>query len=416
MIRAPLYALAARVERIYSYGGTKPGLTAMRLAGGAAPMVARGRVDAPSVHSRSRPIYCSASRRGVRRVSVSRRGAIALEGSLMLPGTARGVLKMWALVGGFLAAQSAAAAHPSAPNAALTPIARDGVTERTVFVAGATGRTGRRVLEALLEVEEGDNEQSSAPRYSIVAGVRSKGTLSKSPALPRSVSQLVFDLASEDGFSKDDSSEGGVSAVSALSRELISRDVSDVICTVGFAPTFIPEKDRELAYAVDYLGTLRLIEAAEAADLRGRFVLVSSLGVNASTESARLLDASLGRVLRQKRAAEAALQASTLDWTIVRPGLLQKEVTQGGILLGPADRWTGDAVRDREGLGPPVKCASPFLASSGAVCAATRLQVAQVCVSALSGDAKVYSRRVVEVVARPDVPAKTVRVVGGSYQ
>ena len=36
-------------------------------------------------------------------------------------------------------------------------------------------------------------------------------------------------------------------------------------------------------------------------------------------------------------------QASSLDWTIVRPGLLQKEATQGGILLGAADRWTGAA-------------------------------------------------------------------------
>lgn len=103
-------------------------------------------------------------------------------------------------------------------------------------------------------------------------------------------------------------------------------------------------------------------------------------------------------------------QASSLDWTIVRPGLLQKEATQGGILLGAADRWTGDAAKDREGLGPPVKCASPFLASSGAVCAATRLQVAQVCVAALNGDAPLYSRRVIEVVARPDVPAGAMRV------
>ena len=45
---------------------------------------------------------------------------------------------------------------------------------------------------------------------------------------------------------------------------------------------------------------------------------------------------------------------------------------QGGVLLGSEDRFTGDAARDRvDGLGAPVKCASPFLASSGAVCSAT---------------------------------------------
>ena len=59
--------------------------------------------------------------------------------------------------------------------------------------------------------------------------------------------------------------------------------------------------------------------------------------------------------------------------------------------------------------GPPVKCASPFLASSGAVCAATRLQVAKVCVAALR-DEKTFSRRVVEVVTRPEVPDGTMRV------
>ena len=186
--------------------------------------------------------------------------------------------------------------------------------------------------------------------------------------------------------------------------------VTDVVCAAGFSPTFVPEEDRRLAEAVDYLGTLKLITAAEAAKLPGRFVLVSSLGVNAlsSSSSAKLLDSSLGNVLVQKAAAEKALKAvpsTGLDWTIVRPGLLLKETTQGGILLGPEDRWTGaDAERDRQGLGPPVKCASPFLASSGAVCAATRRQVAEVCVAALTGEPSLFSRRVVEVVARPDVP------------
>ena len=68
---------------------------------------------------------------------------------------------------------------------------------------------------------------------------------------------------------------------------------------------------------------MRLISACEAAALPGRFVLVSSLGVSLSTPSARLLDASLGGVLQQKGAAEAVLRNSTsLDWTIIRPGLL----------------------------------------------------------------------------------------------
>jgi uncharacterized protein YbjT (DUF2867 family) len=189
------------------------------------------------------------------------------------------------------------------------------------------------------------------------------------------------------------------------------------VCAVGFAPTMLGGTDAALAEAVDYRGTAKLIAAAAAARLPGRFVLLSSLGVGSldgatASPSARLLDASLGGVLRQKGRAEAALRESGLDWCVVRPGLLLQEAAQGGVLLGPQGRWTGDAVRDGAGLGPKVRCASPFLSSAGAVCAATRGQVADVCVAALAGDPHIFSRRVVEVVARPEASMHGFRVVG----
>ena len=95
------------------------------------------------------------------------------------------------------------------------------------------------------------------------------------------------------------------------------------------------------------------------------------------------------------------------------PGLLLQGASQGGVLLGEAGRWTGDALTDRvAGMEKPVKCASPFVASGGAVCAATRQQVARVCVAALGGGPG-YSRRVVEVVTRPEVADDgTMRVDG----
>lgn len=121
-------------------------------------------------------------------------------------------------------------------------------------------------------------------------------------------------------------------------------------------------------------------------------------------------------VLQQKRAAEAALRSSSLCWTIVRPGLLLGKVgQQGGLLLGGPGRWTGDTLADRvDGAGmraTPLKCASPFLVSSGAVCAATRLQVAEVCVMALTDADGLFSSRIVEVVAHPDVPQGTVMAI-----
>jgi uncharacterized protein YbjT (DUF2867 family) len=61
--------------------------------------------------------------------------------------------------------------------------------------------------------------------------------------------------------------------------------------------------------AVDYLGNLNLIRAAEAAGVR-RFVLVSIHG--ATTDHAMEL-------WRMKHRAEEALRASRLDWVVVRP-------------------------------------------------------------------------------------------------
>lgn len=79
------------------------------------------------------------------------------------------------------------------------------------------------------------------------------------------------------------------------------------------------------------------------------------------------------------------------------------------MLIGGADRWVGVVEHDRvlgfPGSEAPCRCASPFLASSGAVCAVTRQQLAAVCVGALAKEgSSVFSRRVVEVVARPEAP------------
>ena len=84
--------------------------------------------------------------------------------------------------------------------------------------------------------------------------------------------------------------------------------------------------------------------------------------------------------------------------------------------LAGSDKLTAamfEEVADRvAGMEKPVKCASPFVASGGAVCAATRQQVARVCVAALEGGPR-YSRRVIEVVTRPEVADDgTMRVDG----
>lgn len=182
---------------------------------------------------------------------------------------------------------------------------------RCCLVAGATGRMGREVVDALRR----------EPNMEVIAGVRSEAARVRvAPDVPV---LSGFDLTSDDPSFSD-----------WLAHSMLRRGVTDVICTVGYSPTFVPSEDRRLAAAVDNDGTRRLIAAAETIGLSGRFVLVSSLGIARSTESARLLDSSLGGVLGQKAAAEASLRMSKLDWCVVRPGLLQKEVRQGELLLG----------------------------------------------------------------------------------
>ena len=82
----------------------------------------------------------------------------------------------------------------------------------------------------------------------VIAGVRDSSRIKFASSVPT----LQFDVTTDDpGFT------------SMLSEQMISRGVTDVICTLGFSPTFIPETDRRLAEQVDYLGTLKLIAAAE---------------------------------------------------------------------------------------------------------------------------------------------------------
>jgi uncharacterized protein YbjT (DUF2867 family) len=77
--------------------------------------------------------------------------------------------------------------------------------------------------------------------------------------------------------------------------------------------------------AVDYLGNLNLIRAAEAAGVR-RFVLVSMYGAAAGHSM---------ELARMKYRAEEALRASRLDWVIVRPSAFMElwaEIVGGPII------------------------------------------------------------------------------------
>jgi uncharacterized protein YbjT (DUF2867 family) len=109
----------------------------------------------------------------------------------------------------------------------------------------------------------------------------------------------------------------------ALARALEGADA--VVFAAGAGPGSGPERKR----TVDLGGALKLIDAAGAAQVR-RYVMVSSIGADdpgAGPEAMR-------PYLEAKAEADAALQASGLDFTIVRPGGLTDEPGTAKVTAG----------------------------------------------------------------------------------
>jgi uncharacterized protein YbjT (DUF2867 family) len=85
---------------------------------------------------------------------------------------------------------------------------------------------------------------------------------------------------------------------------------------------------------IDGEGTIALIDAARVADV-SQFVLVTSLGTGKIGFPASILNLFWG-VLFWKREAEKALEASGMNYCIVRPGGAQAAVSKVTIsYLGP---------------------------------------------------------------------------------
>ena len=110
---------------------------------------------------------------------------------------------------------------------------------------------------------------------------------------------------------------------------------------VVFAAGGGPDGNIERKRTVDLEGSRKSIAGARAAGIK-RFVQVSAIGVDDP------LPADTGDVWRAyveaKRDADAALRASDLDWTIIRPGRLIDEPATGLVSLG-ADVARGDVTR-----------------------------------------------------------------------
>jgi uncharacterized protein YbjT (DUF2867 family) len=101
-----------------------------------------------------------------------------------------------------------------------------------------------------------------------------------------------------------------------------------VVFTAGGGPDGNIERKR----TVDLEGSLKSIEAATTLGIR-RFVQVSAISVDAPVApgASEVWKA----YVEAKRDADGALRASTLDWTIIRPGRLTDDPATGTVALAP---------------------------------------------------------------------------------
>jgi uncharacterized protein YbjT (DUF2867 family) len=102
-----------------------------------------------------------------------------------------------------------------------------------------------------------------------------------------------------------------------------------VVFAAGAGPGSGPERKR----TVDLGAAVKLLDAAQATGAR-RYLMVSSIGAGDPSSAS----GSMRPYIEAKAQADAALSASDLDWTIVRPGMLTDDDGTGLVWVGEQER------------------------------------------------------------------------------
>jgi uncharacterized protein YbjT (DUF2867 family) len=116
----------------------------------------------------------------------------------------------------------------------------------------------------------------------------------------------------------------------------VVRGADAVVFAAGAGPGSGAERKR----TVDLGAAVKLIDAASTAGVR-RYVMVSSIGADDPGGGAE----AMRPYLEAKAEADAAVAASGLDWTIVRPGPLTNDPGTSKVTVGP-DVARADVTRD----------------------------------------------------------------------
>jgi len=181
-----------------------------------------------------------------------------------------------------------------------------GDTGKCVAVAGATGRTGRLVVDELL-----------GRGYGVRALVRTAGRAPWAPGQNLKIMQV--DIASIPSL--EQALEGADFAISALGSKK-------------------PFSSRENAL-VDNQGVQNLTRAALSTGVQ-HIVVISSIGAGDSRTAINFIFRLLmGPVLRMKTASEEFVRSCGISYTILRPGGLTDKELPGGVAFGEGGSITG---------------------------------------------------------------------------
>jgi uncharacterized protein YbjT (DUF2867 family) len=163
-----------------------------------------------------------------------------------------------------------------------------------VLVAGAHGKTARRLVRML--VEEGHEVKGLVRKEEQMQDVKSDGA-----------EPVVVDLETEEV-------EGGIGrAVEGCSA-------------IVFAAGAGPGSGAERKETMDYGGAAKLVEAAEERGVR-RYLMLSSMGAGDPEGGSE----AMRPYLLAKARADERLKNSGLDYTIIRPGSLTEDEGTGRI-------------------------------------------------------------------------------------
>jgi uncharacterized protein YbjT (DUF2867 family) len=112
--------------------------------------------------------------------------------------------------------------------------------------------------------------------------------------------------------------------LAAADVEVVAGDLSDA---VAFCAGSGSSTGKDQTLLVDLHGAIRIVDAAQDAGV-GRYVMLSSIG---ASDPWRTDSPGMAAYLAAKHAADRVLAASTLDWSIVRPGGLTHDEGTGRV-------------------------------------------------------------------------------------